>query len=202
MKYSKIEYSVRLRASQRDAEYKRICKILFPSFALIFPRDILPNVFRRGNDFENRVASADRSTYPTLIPPSALSLSGGYKSNCALFPSLYLSLSLSFSLFLRDRITLLSTDKPRWKTWHSPGTTIYSIFAKLAESLPGKPTDQPDVLSFLASRERKMMEVAYGKKGRKERKREREKCALLARTDFLELLMARDSEKTRFYPPR
>ena len=97
------------------------------------------------------------------------------------------ALFLFFSFFLfrflfrpfhrRGWITLLSTNKPRWKTWHSPGATIYSIFAKLAKSLPGKQTNQPDVLSFLASRERKMIEVAYRKRDGKEKKRiyEREK---------------------------
>lgn len=83
--------------------------------------------------------------------PSALSLRREYWSNRVLSSPLPLSHSLCLLFFLRGRITLLSTDKPRWKTWHSLSATIYSIFAKLAKSLPGKPTDQPDVLSFLAS---------------------------------------------------
>lgn len=43
---------------------------------------------------------------------------------------------------------------PRWKTWYGRGTTIYSIFAKLAESLPRGPTNRTFCLFSPTAKER------------------------------------------------
>lgn len=78
-------------------------------------------------------------------------------------------------------------------------TTIYSIFAKLAESLPGKPTDQPDVLSFLASLAKERWWKSLTERGMGI-KRMRE-ASFLRRLTFLSYLWREITEKMRFCPP-
>jgi len=152
------------------------------------------------NDFKNRVASASRSSYPTLIPPSALSPSEGYRSNYALFFSLIFFLFRSFhdvelpSCPLANPAGKLGIVRALLSIQFSP-----SWRSRCQES---RPTNRTFCLFSPLAKERWWKSLMKRRMERKkERDRERKKCALLARTDFLELLMTRDSEKTRFCPP-
>lgn len=155
------------KASQRDAKYKWIYKILFRSFTLIFQRDILPNVFRRGNDFENRVASAGRSTYPTLIERRPRYRRKEDTAAAAHAPIL----SLSPFLSTRSNYPPVHRQTPlenlAWSGRHYLFNfrQVGGVVARKA----GRPTGR-FVFSRL-SRGRKMMEVAYGKRGGKKKRR-------------------------------
>lgn len=171
-----------------------MCKILFRSFTLIFQRDVSPNVFRRGNDFENRVRS--RSTYPTLIERRPRYR----RKEDTRAPSHSLPISFSFHEVELPSCPPTNPVGKLGAVW--PPLSIQFSPSWRSRCQESRPTDRPTgrfVFSRL-SRERKMMEVAYGKRdGKKKRKESRgkrgkKKCALFARTDFLELLMARDSE--------
>lgn len=126
---------------------------------------------------------------------SALSPKGGYRSDRARARAPIPSISFS----LHDQVELPSCSPT------NPAGKLGMVWAPLSIQFSpswrsrcqeSRPTDQPDVLSFLASHAKErwwksLTERGVERKGEEERRKK--KCALFARTDFLELLMARDS---------